>query len=467
MVQRLVALGLALGGRAGVRLSHAWDVAGSRHTRLRVLRQLAGPEAPTPTVLGVDDCALRTRQTYGTVRIDLERRQPSALLPERHAETVAQGLQGHPGVQVIARDRWCADAEGARQGAPTATQVADRFHRLQNLREALEQVFVTPRQSPAAVHATQRQQPVSLPDGALAVPVPPHDRPRPEQQRAAPHQARRQAWPQQIRALHHQGWTARAVAQHLGLDRRAVPHDLRSATCAGRLRRSDLGTSVLHSYKPYRLERWNAGGSTATPLFRERPTRGDTGSHDRVAAYARRLRQAQGLRPGQRCPRQLLPRVAEPVCQLFTPRRAAWMVLRRPTPRREAETPQLARLCARSPEVAEAMALAQDLLSLVRQRQPEALDPWRPRATASPLEGLRRFATGLAEDDAAVKAGVTFPWSSGPVEGPINRLKMLKRQMFGRARLDLLSRRFVRAPRGGQAPGPREMPCAPAEPVAA
>ena len=469
LVQRLVALGLALGGRAGVLLSHAWDVAVSRHTLLRVLRQFPGPEAPTPTVLGVDDFALRKRQTYGTVLIDLERRQPIALLPERNAETVAQWLQGHPGVQVIARDRWCAYAEGARQGAPTATQVADRFPLLQNLREALEQVFVTQRHILAAVNATQRQQPVSLPDGALAVPVPPHDMPLPEQQRAAQHQARRQALHQQIRALHHQGWTARAIAQHLGLDRRTVQHDLRSATFAGRRRRSDLGTSVLHPYKPYLLERWNAGCYTATQLFRELQTRGYTGSDDRVAAYARRLRQAQGLRPGQRCPRQPLPRVAEPVCQLLTPRRAAWMVLRHPTQRSEAETQQLAQLCAQSPEVAEAITLAQDFLSLVRQRQPEALDPWLPRATASPLEVLRRFATGLAEDYAAVKAGVTFPWSSGPVEGPINRLKMLKRQMFGRARLDLLSRRFVLAPRGGQAqaPGPRGLPCAPAEPGAA
>ena len=469
LVQRLVALGLALGGRAGVLLSHAWDVAGSRHTLLRVLRQVAGPEAPTPTVLGVDDFALRTRQTYGTVLIALERRQPIALLPERNAETVAQWLQGHPGVRVIARDRWCAYAEGARQGAPTATQVADRFHLLQNLREALEQVFVTQRHILAAVNATQRQQPVSLPDGALAVPVPPHDTPRPEQQRAAQHQTRRQAWPQQIRALHHQGWTARAIAQHLGLDRRTVQHDLRSATFVGRRRRSDLGTSVLHPYKPYLLERWNAGCDTATQLFRELQTRGYTGSYGRVAAYARRLRQAQGLRPGQRCPRQPLPRVAEPVCQLLTPRRAAWIVLRRPTQRSEAETQQLAQLGAQSPQVAEAMALAQDFLSLVRQRQPEALDPWLQRATASPLEVLRRFAPGLAADDAAVKAGVTFPWSSGPGEGPINRLKMLKRQMFGRARLDLLSRRFVLAPRGGQAqaPGPQGLPCAPAEPVAA
>ena len=117
---------------------------------------------------------------------------------------------------------------------------------------------------------------------------------------------------------------------------------------------------------------------------------------------------------------------------------------------RRAEAYQLAQLHAQQAEVAEAIDLAQDFAQLVRQRQPEHLDPWLKRATTSTLEAVRRFATGLYEDYDAVKAGMTLPWSTGPVEGHINRLKMLKRQMFGRARLDLLSRRFVRAPGGGQ-----------------
>jgi hypothetical protein len=96
--------------------------------------------------------------------------------------------------------------------------------------------------------------------------------------------------------------------------------------------------------------------------------------------------------------------------------------------------------------------LAQDFAALVRQRQPERLDAWLARAATSALQALRRLAKGLGEDYEAVKAGVTLPWSTGPVEGHINRLKMLKRQMFGRARLDLLSRRFVRTPGGGQGP---------------
>ena len=398
LAQRLVALGVALGGTAGVRLGHAWDLAVSRNTLLRGLRRQPCPVLPTPRVLGVDDFALRKRHTYGTVLIDLERRQPVALLPDRTADPVAQWLREHPGVEVIARDRSQAYAEGARQGAPAATQVADRFHLLQNLREALDQVFLTQSHVLDVVNETLCQQPVPLSDGAMAVPVPPPDIPLPAQQRAAQRQARRQALHTQVWALHHQGWTAPAIAQQVGLGLRTVQRDLRTATFTGRKRRSDLGESVLNPYKAYLLARWNAGCHTAMRLFRELQPRGYTGSYACVAAYARRLRQAQGLSPGQRRPRQALAPVAEPRCQPLTPRRATWLVLRREMKRTEAEAQQLTQLHAQSAAVAEAIDLAQDFAALVRQRQPEALDPWlnvrRPvrwRPYAASLSGSTRI----------------------------------------------------------------------------
>ena len=92
-----------------------------------------------------------------------------------------------------------------------------------------------------------------------------------------------------------------------------------------------------------------------------------------------------------------------------------------------------------------AVTLARDFAELVRTRQPDRLEGWLARATTSTCAAIQRFAQGLRDDYAAVKAGVTLPWSNGPVEGHINRLKMLKRHMCGRAHLDLLSRRFVGA----------------------
>ena len=195
----------------------------------------------------------------------------------------------------------------------------------------------------------------------------------------------------------------------------------------------------------------------ARQVFQRLQQQGYRGSYATVARYAQRLRQAQGLAPRQPPPAaHPLPVVAEPQHGHLTPRGTAWLVLRRPETRTPAEEQHLTLLTAQQAELTEAVTLARDFAELVRTRQPERLDGWLARATTSAVSALQRFAQGLRDDYAAVKAGVTVPWSNGPVEGHINRLKMLKRQMFGRAHLDLLSRRFVRAPRGEQALAPAQ-----------
>jgi transposase len=157
------------------------------------------------------------------------------------------------------------------------------------------------------------------------------------------------------------------------------------------------------------------------------------------------MRQAQQLAPWQRRSTQPLPVVTEAPRRLLTPRRATWLVLRPAERLTEQDHHQLAQLTQQAPALAEAVALAQDFAGLVRRRQPTQLEPWLARATQSTLAPFRRFARGLRADHAAVQAAVTLPWSQGPIEGHINRLKMLKRQMFGRAKLDLLARRFLLA----------------------
>ena len=444
----LAPIAMALGGRAGVRLSRALGLAVSRHTLLRLRRRLPLPRVATPHVLGVDAWAYRQRQTYGTVLIDLERRRALALLPDREAKPVALWLQAHPGVGVIARDRFRAYADGARQGAPEAIQVADRVHLLQTLAEALDQVFNAHRNTLAAVNAALQRAPVAQPDGTVAVLVPPPSPPTIVQELAHQRQMRRLALHQPSWAFHRPGGPAWAIAQQLGIGKNTVLRYLRMATLPERKRRADRGRSLLTPDHASLLERWNAGHRDALRLFRELQQRGSAGSYPTVARYAQRLRQAQGQTRPHRAPRQTLPAVAAPSPRHLTARRATWLVLRRPERLDEDEAAQLTQLQAQHSEVAAAIALAQDFTRLVRARQPDQLDPWLARAAVSPLVPLQRFATGRRDDYDAGKAGVTLPWRTGPVEGHIHRLNMLKRQMFGRAKLALLQQRFLLAASG-------------------
>jgi transposase len=455
VTQRLVVLGLALGGKAGVRLSQRWGLGVSRNTRLRVMRRLPLPVFPTPMVLGVDDWSLRKRHTYGTILVDLEQRQPIALLSARDADTLAQWLRAHPGVQIITRDRSKAYEDGARQGAPAAIQVADRVHLVQNLAEILDQVFNAHIQELNALNDARRHTPVLQPNGTPAAPVPPPLNATDAVVQAQQRRTRRMATYEQVWALHRQGYTGYAIARQLRIGKSTVFRDLRTATFPERRGRSDRGRSVLDPYKPYLLSRWNAGCREALALFAELKGQGYPGSYPTVARYAQRLRQAQGLSARQRFTRKPVPAVSEPETPLLTPRRATWLVLRRPDTREAREAQVLTALQGQHPALAEATELAQGFAQLVRNRQPDQLEPWLERAASSLSEAFQRFAKRWREDYDSVKAGVTLPWSNSPVEGHINRLKMLKRQMFGRAKLDLLSRRFLLASERvqDQAPG--------------
>ena len=446
LARRFVALGLALGGKAGVRLSQCWALRVSRNTLLRLIRRLPQPVFATPTVLGVDDWAQRKRHTYGTILVDLEQRQSIALLPGRDADTLAQWLRDHPGVEAVARDRSKAYEEGVRQGAPNATQVADRFHLLQNLAEALDQVFNAHATTLEVLNAARGQTPVPQSDGTLAAPVPPPLNPKSTLARAQQRRAQRLALYEQVWALHRHGYKGYDIARQLGIGKSTVFRYLRSARFPERKGRSDRGRSVLDPYKPYLLNRWNDGCREALKLFEEIKGQGYSGSYVTVARYALRLRQAQGLKPRQRVTPKPVLTVSEPTTPYLTPRRATWLVLKRPDKRDETDEQVLMDLQGRHPELADATQLAREFAHLVRQRQPDDLEPWLERAAASLSDAFQRFAKRLREDYDAVKAGVTLPWSNGPVEGHINRLKMLKRQMFGRAKLELLSQRFLQPP---------------------
>jgi transposase len=451
LMARLLAIGLALGGAAGVRLSQSVGLPVSRHTLLRVIRCAPCPAIIPPQVLSVDEFALRKRHTYGTLLLDLTRRRPLALLPDREATTVAAWLEAHPVVEVYVRDRPEAYAEAARLGAPAAWQVADRFHLLHNLADVLIQVFTAHAPQLARVHPQQVAAPPLVHDPTCptaapalsSVPLAPPQSSTAAARLARQRRTQRRAHYHQIWTYHQQGWTLDAIAHQVGLSRHTVQRYLQSPTFPERQPRHGRDRSLLDPYKATLLAGWNSGCRNGSHLFRMIRRQGFRGQYGIVALYIRRMRQAQRLAPGQRRSAHPLPAVTEVPRRPLTPRRATRLVLR-PTERSTAQDHhQLAQLIQQAPALAEAVALAQNFASLVRQCQSTQFDPWLARAATSALTPFRRFAKGLRADYAAVKAGVTLPWSQGPIEGQINRLKMLKRQMFGRARLDLLARRFL------------------------
>ncbi len=257
--------------------------------------------------------------------------------------------------------------------------------------------------------------------------------------------ARRLAIYEEVCHLRRQGWSGKAIALSLGIGKTTVFRYLASSQFPERKGRSDRGRSLLDPYKDYFLKRWNSGCHEAKRLFHELQALDYGGSYATVARYAQRLRQAQGLEPRRQLKGRSPPQVIESKKLPLTVSRATWLVLRRPENQDEEDEQLLALLVAQHPELAEAIALSQDFAELVRNREPEQLDIWLARAVRSHLGALVRFALRLGEDYEAVKAGVTLEWSNGPVEGQINRLKMLKRQMYGRASIELLSQRFLLA----------------------
>lgn len=432
--------GLALGGAAGARHLYRHGLPGSRTTLLRRVRSVAVPQGPAPTIIGIDDWAWRTGERYGTIVVALERGCPIDVLEDRAADTVATWLQSHPDVTVVARDRAEAYAAGIRQGAPEATQVADRFHLLKNVAAALQAVFsMHPREIDQLHHVPHDEVPTQDDDTGATAPEPPVPMTKAQQQ-STHNRAKRVAEYEQAQALWQQGWTSKAIAAHLGRHHRTVKKYLSASTFPERPPRRHP-FSILDPYKTYLGERWTAGCHSVKELFRDIQARGFPGKYSIVAHYVSRLRPSEG--PMTR--RRKVGASATPmeVGKPLTPSRATWLVMRREATLEDDAKTHLARLHAQEGAIAEAITLAQDFAELVRQRQPAQLETWLERAIASGLQAFQSLATGIRADDEAVKAGGTLPWSTGPVEGQINRLKMLKRQMYGRAGIALLRQRVL------------------------
>ncbi len=435
-------IGLALGGRAGARLAERIGTPVSGATLLRLVRRGA-PATPStaPRVLGVDDWAWRRGQRYGTVLVDLERHAVVDLLPDRGADSFAAWLQAHPGVEVIARDRGAAYADGGRRGAPDAVHVADRWHLLENCSAAV--LEAVKRNMPALrTAALPAAQSTSNAPATAAVTVVPASDPDALPPMTSAQRLQWQAWQRRVQVhgevmrLHQQGVPVRHIARDLALSRNTVRRSVRGE-------QPELHRPRRHSLDPWRAvleRRWAEGCRNGARLWRDLRDAGFKGGMRVVTEWANRQRLLKPERQFGSAPALAMEHPPRPAA--YPARRVARMLTADLPSLAEPDRAYVERLLGLSPALAAARDLAQRFGALVRARSADALTPWLADAGGSELHG---FAAGLRQDEQAVHAALTLPWSSGQVEGQVTRLKLVKRQGYGRAKLDLLKARMVRA----------------------
>jgi transposase len=438
-------IGLALGGNAGARLAARLQLPTSPSTLLRLVRWAPIPPAPALQAIGVDEWAWRRGHRYGTILVNLIDHRVVDLLPDRSAATVAAWLAQHPTISVVCRDRSDLYADGIRRGAPEAVQVVDRFHLVQNLRQALETVLLDrrPALQAAAVCTAMALTPVDCP-----VPVRPMYRGRRRSPKLAPQPVERPPrvlrWVkiyEAVRALHAQGILIATIARRLGISRPTVYAYLRRETPPGpRWFQWRPSARALTPYLPYLIRRWRESGADSVQLWHEIQALGYTHSARTVGRFITRLRRAAdaGAPPE--------PQGTPYTCARGPSARTVSFTLMCPPAKRVREAQvYLDQLCAMDAGIARADELSQGFLAIVRGRRGADLESWMAETINSGLEALARFARGLREDLAAVTAGLTLAWSNGVTEGHVHRLKLVKRQGYGRAGFALLRQRVLQA----------------------
>ncbi|HYG35236.1 MAG TPA: ISL3 family transposase [Clostridia bacterium] len=432
---------LALSSTAGALIATVAGMKVSGRTLLRVVRD-DDFQVETPRVLGVDDFALRKGHTYGTLLCDLETGKPVDVLVGRDKEPLFEWLRNHPGIEIVARDRASAYADAVRLGAPQAIQVADRFHLVKNVCDALKEVV--DRQSWALAESAPLPVCVVAPE---PLPEPkPTPKPQPakkmtrEQQKRAAAADRCKRRYEEVHRLYREGLSIRQIRNTTGLARATIEKYLQATQVPTYTRRKPL-PSKLDPFVRYLEERWQVGCHHSPALFDEIVQQGYRGSRVLLRRLLSSWRAACPPSPPKSA--RKTPQPASKPVRGPTWKEVRGAVLCLPEHLSETQKQLLPEFLALHPKLALARDLIDQFRALLRDHDALALDHWLLAAAQSEMAPFERLARTLNADRAAVLAAIQLPWSTGPVEGQITRVKLIKRIGYGRASLPLLRARII------------------------
>ena len=442
MNEALSSIGFALGGRPGAKTATKLGLQTGADSILRRVRDAAASPTCEMKVrtLGVDDWALKKGQNYGTILVDLEKRRAIDLLKGREAAPLEEWLKKHPEIEVIARDRAGAYADGSRKGAPQAQQVADRWHLLKNANEAFQRLIQ--RQQKVIREAIEKlpvpQQVTTADEGATPAVVPEtaseYMRSRSAREQRQAFHVERKARYDQVQELKQQGFTIVQIKKHLGFSYNQVV-SFYQADEYPVIKRSK-GLSQLDEFDDFLRERWSSGCHNAGQLYSELCEKGYTGSGVTIRRHVQ-LWRANDVKT--------LPPVPKKIA-VPGPWSCVWLLLKEREKLKEEERLVRQAVLDASPVVGEGLKLVESFREAIGSRSEDKLVTWMIAVAESQIPEFNNFVMVLRRDEAAVRAAASSAWSNGQTEGQVNRLKMLKRQMYGRANFDLLRARVLNAP---------------------
>jgi len=440
-------VGLITNSEAGSRLLQTFDMSASPDTLLRLVREIPDPQPKTPRILGVDDWAKCKGQTYGTILVDLEENTVVDLLPDRTAEVLAEWLQNHPGVQIITRDRSTEYTRGINDGAPNAMQIADRWHLFLNAKQMLQRYFgrVYHRlKKLPAMEQTETAQSGGQNSNQRAQTFP---RTRRDYVQALSSRESRVELYETIQQLRRARRNIRQISRELGVARNTARIYFYAETFPERQRRQTK-SSILDPHLAYLHKRVEQGCENASQLWREIQAQGYPGARSQVSKWL----QLNRTKPSSMGPKKYLAdfelkklrqlKMEKAACDVPTILEMVWVLIKEPAKLTDDEKAIL-KWVQQDPSVKKLSTLIQQFTTMFRERQVNVLDNWLDACRQSGVVCLSSFARGLQNDYAAVRAALENEWSSGQVEGQVNRLKFIKRQMYGRANFDLLRKRVI------------------------
>jgi transposase len=431
--EQITSIGLFTCGKGGARLAVRLGIQTSRQTILRRIMELPDPAHGTIFHVGIDEFAFRRSYQFGTLLVNLESHRVVDLLPDKRVETAAAWMWQHPDIQIVSRDRGGEFAAAARLGAPQAVQCADRFHLAKNLTEALQPLIarcqaeiLAEKPTPDEPWSEATKPSISLAQWRPNIPA--HVE-RVQQARRAERSARYQ----QAVELQHQGKSPQEIGRLLGVTGRTIQYWFKNGTFPDSKRRRKRPGS-FEIYAPYVLSRWEAGERNGLAIYREIKEQGYDGSDRTVYRYLEPLKQAE-----------VKASIDLPRLHKWTASTVVWLFVRERASLDEQEKQTLEMFCLASPTLSQAYRLVQEFFTMLRKREGQRLDHWLEQVAQSELPELQSFASGVEKDKEAVRTGLSLAINNGMVEGHVTKLKLIKRQGYGKAGFPLLRKRVLHA----------------------